>query len=150
MNFISGSQADAHSDSIHMTTEPAGYLVAIWLALEDVGQGSGPLFYYPGSHRLPYIMGEHFETGNTKLLVGDNFYENYTEKIIEQIKNNNLKKELFLARKGDLLIWHANLLHGGDPVSNEKKTRKSLVAHYFAEGVLCYHEITQRPAILTE
>jgi ectoine hydroxylase-related dioxygenase (phytanoyl-CoA dioxygenase family) len=72
-------------------------------------------------------------------------YEDYLE---TEIKKRGAKPEVFLARKGDVLIWHANLLHGGMPVLNPKLTRKSMVAHYFAEGVICYHEISQRPAVI--
>ena len=51
-----GSQQAAHSDSIHMTTYPLGYLAAAWIAFEDIHEDSGPLEYYPGSHKLPYIF----------------------------------------------------------------------------------------------
>jgi hypothetical protein len=51
-----GSQQLAHSDSIHMTAYPRGYLVANWIAFEDIAPGSGPLEFYPGSHRLPYVL----------------------------------------------------------------------------------------------
>ena len=51
-----GSQQAAHSDSIHMTTYPLGYLAAAWIAFEDIGTDSGPLEVYPGSHRLPYVV----------------------------------------------------------------------------------------------
>jgi hypothetical protein len=37
------SQQATHSDSIHMTTYPQGYLVACWIAFEDIQPGSGPL-----------------------------------------------------------------------------------------------------------
>ena len=32
INFLKGSQQKAHSDSIHMTTQPPGYLIASWIA----------------------------------------------------------------------------------------------------------------------
>jgi hypothetical protein len=51
-----GSQQAAHSDSIHMTTYPIGYLTAAWTAFEDIHPDSGPLVFYPGSHRLPYVF----------------------------------------------------------------------------------------------
>src|SRR5277367_6007618 len=51
-----GSQQGLHSDSIHMTTYPLGYLSAAWIAFEDIHPDSGPLVYYPGSHRLPYVF----------------------------------------------------------------------------------------------
>ncbi|HLG04295.1 MAG TPA: phytanoyl-CoA dioxygenase, partial [Bacteroidia bacterium] len=76
-------------------------------------------------------------------------YGNYEKKIASIIEEKNLEKKVFLARKGDLFIWHANILHGGEPVSDTNATRKSLVTHYFCKGdIICYHEITQRPAIL--
>jgi ectoine hydroxylase len=147
INFLYGSEQKPHSDSIHMTTEPLGYLAAIWIALEDIEDGSGELVYYPGSHKLNYIMSEDYDTGNTALKLGERNYNHYEEKIESIIQQNNLEEKKFLARKGDVLIWHANLLHGGSPITKSGRTRKSMVAHYFAKGVLCYHEISQRPTI---
>lgn len=148
INFIYGSEQKPHSDSIHMTTEPLGYLSAIWIALEDVEEGSGELIYYPGSHKLGYIMSENFNTGNNFLKLGENNYEHYEKKIESVILQNRLEEKKFLPKKGDFLIWHANLLHGGAPITKQGKTRKSMVCHYFAKDVLCYHEISQRPAIV--
>jgi hypothetical protein len=51
-----GSEQLSHSDSIHMTTYPIGYLAANWIAFEDIAADSGPLEYYPGSHKLPYLF----------------------------------------------------------------------------------------------
>ena len=148
INFITGSETKAHADIIHMTTEPKGYLIGVWIALEDVMLEAGPLFYIPGSHKLPYVMSDQFETGNTWWKTGEQYYENYEACIEQQIKKKKLQKKPFLAKRGDLIIWHANLLHGGMPVIDEALTRKSLVIHYFAKDVICYHEITQRPAII--
>lgn len=148
LNFTHGSEQKAHSDSIHMTTEPPGYLIATWIALEDCSMDSGALIYYPGSHRLPFITTEHYDSGNTALTIGDNSNKRYEDKIAQVIAENKIEKQYFLAKRGDVLVWHANLLHGGSPITREGATRKSMVCHYFAEGVLCYHEISQRPAIL--
>jgi hypothetical protein len=149
ISFLKGSKQKTHSDSIHMTTEPLGYLIATWTALEDITMASGPLHYYPGSQKLPYVLGENFPHSSSSLAVGDDLYGNYEKKIAEIIAEKKMRKEIFLAKKGDMLVWHANLLHGGEPVTDENATRKSLVTHYFCKGdVICYHEITQRPAIL--
>jgi ectoine hydroxylase len=150
INFIYGSEQRAHSDSIHMTTEPLGYLAAIWIALEDVQEGSGELIYFPGSHKLNYIMSENYDSGNNFLKLGDHNYERYEEKIRSLISDHHLQEKKFLPQKGDILFWHANLLHGGSPITKSGATRKSMVCHYFAKGVLCYHEISQRPAIVKE
>ena len=148
VNFISGSGEKPHSDSIHFTTEPLGYLTAMWVALEDVQLGSGELVYYPGSHKIEYVMSENFDPKHTALHLAIDTRHRYEEKIEDLIQQHSLTPCPFIARKGDVLIWHANLLHAGAPITNAQFTRKSLVAHYFAEGVLQYHEITQRPAII--
>jgi hypothetical protein len=51
----------------------------------------------------------------------------------ERIKQKNLKKLSFSAKKGDILFWHAHLLHGGGVIKNPDLTRKSAVFHYFSE-----------------
>ncbi len=150
INFFSGSEQAAHSDTVHMTTYPLGYMIAVWIALEDISEANGPLSYYPGSHKLPYILNDDFNHGNTSLFFGSDNYANYEKKIAAVIKENGLKKETFLAKKGDLLIWHANLIHAGEPILNPGLTRNSMVLHYFAKGVICYHEITQRPALFLD
>ena len=148
VNFVRGSQEKPHSDSIHMTTEPLGYLVAVWVALEDIRAGSGELLFYPGSHKLHYVMSEDFESGNSALQLGATTRASYESKIEELLQQHACVGQPFLARKGDVLMWHANLLHAGSPIQDAQLTRHSLVAHYFAAGVLQYHEITQRPAIV--
>ncbi len=148
INFIDGSQQKAHADSIHMTTFPLGYLIGVWIALEDVGPDQGPLFFYPGSHKLDYVLSEEIDAGDNYLLLGKNAYNKYEAAIDELIKRNNFPKVEFHAKKGDVLLWHANLLHGGSKIINPELTRKSMVLHFFARDVIRYHEITQRPAIV--
>jgi ectoine hydroxylase len=148
INFLEGSRQRAHADVMHMSTYPKGFLIAGWLALEDIGEESGPLFFYPGSHRWPYIGNGDIGLSKEALLIEPNVNASYEAVVAGQIKQHSAEPRLFLAQKGDLLIWHANLLHGGMPVKKPGSTRKSMVAHYFAEGVICYHEISQRPAIV--
>jgi ectoine hydroxylase len=148
INFQFGSEQKPHSDFIHMTTEPMGYLSAQWIALEDIQPNSGELVYYPGSHKLNYVFSEDYATGNNALLIGEHNYDRYEDKIESIIQQHNLQPHYFHAKKGDVLIWHANLLHGGSKINNPSLTRKSMVAHYYADGVLCYHEISQRPAVI--
>lgn len=148
INFLTGSQQRTHSDSIHMTTYPLGGLSACWIALEDIASEQGALHYYPGSHKLPYYLNSDYGNEGNALFTGSKTYGDYEDFIQKKIAEHGIKKEVFEAKAGDLLIWHANLFHGGEPHSNKSKTRKSIVFHYFAEGVVCYHEITQRPALI--
>jgi len=148
INFITGSGQRAHSDSVHMTTYPLGYLLAIWIALEDVHPDSGPLFYYPGSHKLPYLLNNDWNTNSSFLSLGKHDYPDYEDMIEELVQKKQYPKEELIAKKGDVLIWHANLVHGGTPIKNPALTRKSMVVHYYASDVIKYHEITERPSLM--
>jgi len=147
VNFLQGSEDPAHSDFIHMSTYPYGYLLAVWIALEDIDETNGPIFYYPGSHKLSYVMNPDFNHGGNRWLLGKDSKKAYAKAIEEVINNNPLEKQIFTASKGDVIIWHANLLHGGQKVLDPSRTRKSMVLHYFGTDVIRYHEITQRPSL---
>ena len=147
INFLQGSQQRSHSDSIHMTTFPYGNLIAVWVALEDITADSGPLHYYPGSHKLPYSFNDAYDNAGSKYKLGDKHYSKYEDLIEKVIQENNFKKEVFLPKKGDVLIWHANVLHGGEKMTNPDSSRKSMVFHYYTHDAVCFHEITQRPTL---
>lgn len=149
INFHRSSSQPAHSDAVHLTTEPLGYSLGVWVALEDVREGSGEFFFYPGSHRLPYILNTDFGRDKLFLPTPDTLHQLYEKKIREVIVDNNLERVTYLPKKGDILIWHTNLLHGSLPKVNTSLTRKSLIMHYFAKGVLCYHEMLEKPAVLS-
>jgi ectoine hydroxylase-related dioxygenase (phytanoyl-CoA dioxygenase family) len=148
INFNFGSEQRAHSDSIHMSTYPEGLLTAIWIALEDIDSDQGPLFYYPGSHKWPYQYNEDLGLKENFFLLDENPNQKYENRIARLIEEHPIQPEYFTPKKGDILVWHPNLVHGGSVHENKSKTRKSMVVHYFGKDVICYHELTQRPAIL--
>lgn len=148
INFITGSEQRTHSDSIHMTTYPPGGLLGVWIALEDITENNGPLHYYPGSHQLPYYLNADYGNEGSAFLLGKHSYTEYEDMIKNKIAEKGIEKKIFTARKGDLLVWHANLFHGGEPHTDKTLTRKSMVLHYFNKNAVCYHEITQRPALI--
>ncbi|MGL6281893.1 MAG: phytanoyl-CoA dioxygenase family protein, partial [Microcoleaceae cyanobacterium] len=53
LNFRTGTQQATHSDIIHFSSVPTGFMCGVWIALEDVDINNGPLHYYAGSHKLP-------------------------------------------------------------------------------------------------
>ena len=138
-----GTQQAVHSDSIHMTTYPLGYLTAAWIAFEDIHPDSGPLVYYPGIHKLPYVFSHH--VGITETDFRDEGYGSYQQKyephIADLIREHDLQPAFFHAHKGDVLIWHANLLHGGSPRRNLQLSRRALVCHFFVKGAFVYHDL---------
>ena len=128
--FEFGSQQALHRDSIVVPTPIFGELLAAWIALEDIDAGSGPLEYVPGSHKLPMFefrpgqyMFDGSSMGEAEIRAATKFHD-------DESANRGLKTQRFLAKRGQVLIWHSALLHGGAAVSDERKTRKSFVVHY--------------------
>jgi hypothetical protein len=138
-----GSQQGLHSDSIHMTTYPLGYLSAAWIAFEDIAADCGPLVYYPGSHRLPYVFSR--DVGITEEDFKNEGYAPYHAKyepyISRLVEEHRIEPHHFQAKKGDVLIWHANLVHGGSLRKNLDLSRRSVVCHFFVKNAFVYHDL---------
>ncbi len=131
LGFIRGSGLRVHRDSNFVVVDKPETVVGTWLALEDIEEGTGELAYYPGSHLFPaYKFSEgslHRVKQPGKLSYNNDGYVNYLD---EQIRKNGLEEKRFLARKGDCLVWHADVVHAGTPVTRAGSTRYSLVTHF--------------------
>jgi Phytanoyl-CoA dioxygenase (PhyH) len=138
-----GSQQGVHSDSIHMTTYPLGYLTAAWIAFEDIHADCGPLVYYPGSHKLPYLFSKdvNITEADFKREGYASYHARYEPAIQKTIETHGIEPHYFHARKGDVLIWHANLLHGGSARRNMQLSRRAAVCHFFVKGAFVYHDL---------
>jgi ectoine hydroxylase-related dioxygenase (phytanoyl-CoA dioxygenase family) len=133
MSMRKGSEEPLHIDTGPLTlTEPMS-LTASWIALEDVRPGAGALQFVPGSHQLPEVL----NNGTSKAHNGDyGAYHKVLQATLEKCAAGNLPTEHFMAKKGDVLIWAADLMHGGAPIENTELTRQSLVCHYMPLGVM--------------
>ncbi|MBI5089195.1 MAG: phytanoyl-CoA dioxygenase family protein [Actinobacteria bacterium] len=129
LSFEYGTQQRAHSDTVHFSSLPRGFMCGVWVALEDVDGGNGPLFYYPGSQRLPDPYFQRFG-----LEAGLASYGNYEDAQEALMTAHGLERVEFHAQAGDVLIWSSNLVHGGMPIAEAGRTRWSQVTHYFFEG----------------
>ena len=130
LNFIEGSGQEIHQDTAFVVTDKPMKLIASWIALEDVQPGSGELNFIPGSHRYEeYRFSEEFKHFSPQRDSSDSL-QNFYDHLKNQIEINNGRVDRFLAKKGDVLLWHADLYHGGAPVELDDATRKSLVGHY--------------------
>ena len=128
--FEWGSQQYPHFDTFFMPSDTPNMMAASWIALDPVTHQNGPVYYYPKSHLLPPYRFSHgkinaifseLETGAAR----------HIDAIIEQF---GLEKTVFIAEPGDVLIWHAQLLHGGSPIADPTRTRRSIVTHYWTEA----------------
>ncbi|MDX3901024.1 MAG: phytanoyl-CoA dioxygenase family protein [Sphingobium sp.] len=137
LNFPVGTQQAGHSDSVHFSSLPERFMCGVWLAMEDVGPDAGPLFYYPGSHKWPIM---------TNGLIGRRGYgsdlasaqDPYGPAWQALRDVHGAQPETFLARKGQALIWCANLLHGGSHQNDRRLTRWSQVTHYYFDDCIYY------------
>lgn len=136
LNFQVGSQQAAHSDSIHFSSLPSRFMCGVWVALEDMTEENGTVFYCPGSQKLPEFDFTHILSDPRKTSYED--YKTYEEFMEELVDKNNLTKQPFYAKKGDVLIWSANIIHGGMKVLNENSSRYSQVTHYYFKDCYCY------------
>lgn len=131
INFIKGTQQPLHSDSLHFYTQPEGWMVGVWTALEDIDASNGALQYVPKSHKLPHI---EFPDLNlevpeyNKEISNYRVYEEYVDKLVDAC---GLTREIFEAKKGEVFIWAPRLLHGAIPIKDNNRTRWSQATHYF-------------------
>jgi hypothetical protein len=137
LNFPVGTQQHVHSDAIHFSSLPQNFMCGVWLAMEDVSPDAGPLEYYPGSHRWPIASNAMVgRLGSEQPEV--NAQAPFETMWRELIAAHDVAPETFCARKGQALIWAANLLHGGSVQHNHRLTRWSQVTHYYFEDCIYY------------
>ena len=129
LGFYYGSQQHSHHDYAFVRVSSPLEFVASWIALEDIYPGSGELEYYPGSHLLPpYMFADKriwVEHEDPELWEGT-----FSKNLHQRAREAGLSMQRFIAKKGDILMWSAGLIHGGSPLMDAILTRKSLVTHY--------------------
>jgi phytanoyl-CoA hydroxylase len=128
INFMTGSQQALHQDMAVFHIYPHGYLMGAWIACEDIAPESGPLVVYAGSHKSGMFPG-FTDYPQTNLRTADpEMARRYQAWVDEQAAR--FERHEFHARKGQLLLWHGMLIHGGAPVLRRGTSRKSMVIHY--------------------
>ena len=129
--FERGTQQPMHQDAAYVVVSSRLEMAASWIALEDVKRNTGELEYYVGSHRLkPFLFDGIHKSLPPGMPVNSEQHDRFLQQIHEQAAAMGLKREKFTPKKGDALIWHADLAHGGSQEMDPKSSRKSLVTHY--------------------
>ena len=137
LNFRVGTQQEIHSDTVHFNAEPQGMMCGVWVALEDITPDSGPLVYYPGSHRLPRLTMADVGVKSRRGTPND-YMSLYVPALAAQLKAAGLQARTATISKGQAFVWAANLAHGGSQITNPTKTRRSMVTHYLFDDSLYY------------
>ena len=130
LTFEMGSQQGLHQDTAYVVVDRPMELAAAWVALEDIAVGSGELMYLDASHRMPeWKFGgnsKHFDPSRHS----SQEHDEWTIHLIRRGEELGMTKKLFRAKAGDVLIWSADLVHGGSPQENASLTRRSIVGHF--------------------
>lgn len=143
--FERGSEQDLHRDSPLFVTRPAGRYLGVWAALEDIDRDNGPLMVVPGSHALPELDVEAMATelygdASEAPAISDIGWETYQSAVRAQTLERSLEAVEVHVSRGDVIIWHPSLFHGGAPHRTDARTRRSLVMHVTPVGVPVYHQ----------
>jgi len=133
LNFPRGSDQAVHADSVHFNSDPPGFVCGGWIALEDIAPDAGPLVYQPGSHHLPPVT-----VGNRAFPTLEDYNSHYLPAMARRVEASGLPVKTALLKKGQALVWAAELAHGGGPIANHSSTRRSLVAHVYFKGCAYY------------
>lgn len=126
LNFERGSQQDAHIDSWYMCPPKDEGMVAASISLDPVDETNGPIFFYPGSHKIPPYR---FSDGRLNMISDE--FDACRAYLDSEISARKLKTVRFRGEPGDVFIWHGQLIHGGSEIRDLKRTRNSLVVHYW-------------------
>ena len=144
-----------HQDDYLNPPSVNGWYLAVWMALDDIGPETGPFQFIPGSHRWPVLRRDRVralmtpeqerrdaEDPNAAWTV---FTQQQVASSVERRRQElGVPYESFLAKKGDVLIWHACLQHRGSEPDRRPSLvrkgvravplRKALISHYTARS----------------
>jgi ectoine hydroxylase-related dioxygenase (phytanoyl-CoA dioxygenase family) len=78
---------------------------------------------------------------------GAELYARYEELVAELMLAHGFERREVAVKKGQALVWSANLYHGGSPIRDEKRTRHSQVTHYYFDGCMYYTPLMSAPKL---
>jgi ectoine hydroxylase-related dioxygenase (phytanoyl-CoA dioxygenase family) len=115
-----------------------------WVALEKTDRENGPLVVIPGSQRLPLlnrdaIAREKYSDLSQIKRMDNDLWNSYQGKIARLCQETGLKEEEVHVQKGDTIIWHPLLVHGGAKILDSARTRMSFVVHTTPKNIPVFH-----------
>jgi hypothetical protein len=129
LHFERGSEQGLHTDLSYMPGHAPGQMCAAWVALEDVHELAGPLVYFPGSHTLKPHLDYWATPPDERIRRAEECMAAYWPQLGDAELNVG-------QRAGDVFFWHEGLIHGGAPIADKARTRRSIVVHFWAEQVV--------------
>lgn len=152
MYFESNKGTERHFDGDLFDSNQKGQVIGCWVALEDVNEEAGSFYYYPKSCFLndeekvsrqakekyqEYLdcvskkVSNYQENDKTELYT---IYKKGNELLDEALKLAGVEKISHNYKKGDVVFFNSNLLHGSFRPKFNGKTRHSFSVHFIAEN----------------
>lgn len=124
-----------HQDDYLNPPHVNSWYAAVWMALDDIHPDSGPFEYVPGSQAWPLMRGSKVRERLTPEQSSKPNWpveaETFTTPAIDaEILRRGATIEKFIAKRGDVLIWHGRLMHRGSMARVPGMLRPSLITHY--------------------
>jgi hypothetical protein len=129
------TQRNWHQDGYLNPDSNRDHYLAVWIALDDIHEDSGPFEFVRGSHVLPIITQDKTLSRLSANERNDPLWPKYSERFLtpmfeDLLERGGLKTEKFTAKRGDVLVWHARLMHRGSSPNNPDLWRESAIIHY--------------------
>jgi len=157
--YEAGSEQEIHRDSPYFRTEPINNFLGMWVALEDANEENGSLKLYEKGHLLKeedlrqirqVFYSSHKETPDTCM----DLWTEYQDRVEARCIRAGLDFKILDVKKGDTVLWHPMLPHGGSEIIKPGATRNSIVFHVTPEDVPVYRarsffnpEVKQSPKV---
>ncbi len=143
LTFEFGTEQPLHRDTPVFRTEPEEFYYGVWFALEDADERNGCLQVLKGGHKDgrvdPFEFAMSHNVGPEDIVPSAGpLWAPYQNALVAKCREEGCPLELLPAKKGDVIIWHPQLPHGGSSIKNPDRTRMSTVYHVVPEGVPVY------------
>ena len=119
MLFDANTETQPHQDWWYLDSVPAGHLLAVWFALEDIHETAGRFYVLSDTMDLDLREGDVDLPHKTWLARMREYADAHVDRIVVPA-----------LRKGDAIFWNSRTVHGSLPTTDPRHSRKSLTAHY--------------------
>ncbi|HQT68606.1 MAG TPA: phytanoyl-CoA dioxygenase family protein [Acetobacteraceae bacterium] len=134
-----GTSEALHQDTAFVAFSQALRFVGARVALEDSAQGASELIYYPGSHRLADFLfdGAYKSMHEAMRMRRDDSdgpsltaqAEQHVHIQTDRAEKAGIMQRSLIARRGDVVLMHADLLYG-DRVADNQARNRTIISHY--------------------
>ena len=143
LTFKYGTEQPLHIDTPVFRTAPEDFYFGVWIALEDSTTENGCLRALKGGHSVERVDPDSFFESQEMNAVdippsARGLWAPYQDQTVAKCKKHGCEEVLIPAKKGDVVIWHPQLPHGGSAIKQENKTRYSAVYHVVPKGTPVY------------